>query len=103
MLSAVNPWRHLLRSVQSELDRLGQEIEGRAVMPNEVEIVLPGASHERWAPVLSRITAELGGALVAWAERGRRAWYDDRGPFLAVRLEGDSGGPPQITCKFRRG
>ena len=70
----MNPWRSLLRSLQAELDRCSQEVGGRKVLPNAVDVSLPSSQFEPWTPILEAVTAEVGEALAVWAgERRRRA------------------------------
>ncbi|MEE8525993.1 MAG: hypothetical protein V3T72_18810 [Thermoanaerobaculia bacterium] len=95
----MNPWREVLKALQAELDRLSQEIEGRSVLPNGVTAVLPAARFERWAPILTAVTAELGEALVEWVGASRRTWYADAGPFLTVRLDAERT-RSEISCHF---
>ena len=95
----MNPWRDVLKIVQAELDRLSQEIGGRAVLPNGIHAALPASRFEKWAPILEAVTAELGAALVEWVGGSRRAWYNDLGPFLTVRLDGERA-QPEIVCEF---
>ncbi len=96
----MNPWRELLKSLQSELDRLSQEVKGRAILPNTLTAVLPAARFEPWAPILEAVTAELGEALVDWAKTGSRFWYAESGPCLTVRLDQERT-QPELTCEFR--
>ena len=94
-----NPWREVLKSLQSELDRLSQEVDGQAILPNAVTAKLPATRFDRWAPILEAVTAELGEALVTWARGSRRAWYAGAGPFLTLRLDEDRS-QIEIGCEF---
>ena len=96
----MNSWRDLFKSLQAELDRLSQEVDGRRVLPNSIDLALPEAEFARWGSVLEAVTAELGEALVAWAKHGRRTWYARTGPFLSVHLERCS--QPELVCDFRK-
>lgn len=96
----MNPWRSLLRDLQAELDRNSQEVAGRSVLPNAVDVTLPATQFEPWTPILGAVTAELGTALAEWAVAGRRGWYDETGPLVTVHLE--DGARPQIVCEFRK-
>lgn len=75
-----------LAAAVRDLRRLSQEIDGRQVMPNRIQVRLPRSDFARLQPILSALTAELGEALVAWARREGHAWYRDLGPFLTVEL-----------------
>lgn len=97
----MNPWREILKALQSELDRLSQEIDGCAVLPNGIVALLPAARFEKWSPILEAVAAELGQALVDWVSGSRRAWYEGSGPFLTLRLDADRV-RPEITCEFLR-
>lgn len=96
----MNPWRELFKSLQAELDRLSQEVNGRRVLPNAIDLALPHADFARWGSVLEAVTAEFGEALLAWAQHGRRIWYAHTGPFLSLHLEHTS--QPEIVCDFRK-
>lgn len=94
-----NPWRQLARAITDELDRLGQDVEGRPVVPNEVEATLPSVPYGRWSPVLAALTAELAEALADWVRRGRRSWYGGRGPYLRIRIGAVER--IEVECRFR--
>lgn len=96
----MNPWRSLLRSLQAELERCSQEVGGRKVLPNAVDVALPESQFESQAPILRAATAEVGKALVDWAENKRRIWYGDAGPYLNVHLEGCPRA--EIICEFKK-
>jgi hypothetical protein len=98
--TSMNPWRPLLRNLEDELERLSQEVRGRRVLPNSIELTLPGTEFETFAPVLAEVTAEVGEKLTEWANQRRRTWYADAGPYLAVHI--DSCAKPQIECHFRK-
>lgn len=96
----MNPWRPLLRTLEDELERLSQEVRGRRVLPNSLEVTLPEGEFDAFAPVLEAVTAEIGERLVEWAGKRGRSWYADTGPFLVVHL-----GPatePRIECEFTK-
>lgn len=96
----MNPWRSLLRSIEDELERLSQEVRGQRVLPNALELTLPEAELDAFAPVLGAVAAEIGERLVEWAGKRGRSWYADTGPFLVVHL-----GPVQearIECEFTK-
>ncbi len=97
----MNPWRHVFKSVQAELDRRSQEVRGHRVLPNAIDVALPSAEFESFRPVLERATAELGETLSTWVQSGSRAWYEDCGPFLTVHL--DPCRDLEIACDFRKG
>lgn len=82
----MNPWRDVLKSVQKELERRSQEVEGRPVLPNGISVRLPVARFGRFSPLLEAVTTELGEALVEWAARSGHSWYAAMGPFLHVEL-----------------
>ncbi len=96
----MNPWRSLLRDLRAELDRNSQEVAGRSVLPNAVDVALPATQFEPWTPLLEAVTAEVGTALVEWALAGRRGWYDEEGPLVTVHLEDCAR--PEIVCEFRK-
>lgn len=93
----MKPWNAIVRSLRNELDRLSQEVEGRRVLPNTLEVGLPEKDFERFSPVLQEITNELGETIANWAEQRRCRWYNDLGPFLKVELRPCR--KPEIRCE----
>ena len=89
-----------MRSIQRELERRSQEVDGRPVLPNSAEVRLPVTRFGEFAPLLEAVTAELGEALVEWAARGGKAWYAGLGPFLNLELVTEEAF--QATCGFRK-
>jgi len=96
----MNPWRPLLRSIEDELERLSQEVRGRRVLPNSLEVTLPEGELDSFAPVLEAVTAEIGERLVEWAGKRGRSWYADTGPFLVVHLGAVQ--EARIECEFTK-
>lgn len=96
----MNPWREVVSAVSAELERLGQEVGGRVVIPNAIGVSLPAADFARFVPVLAEVTAEVGKALLAWATAKRHGWYRDLGPF--VRLEIREVARVEVVCEFVR-
>jgi hypothetical protein len=82
----MKPWNAILSSLQNELDHLSQEVDGRRVLPNFLDIGLPERDFARYSSILAEVTAELGEALVTWAQKRGRRWYAGRGPTLHVEL-----------------
>lgn len=79
-------WREVLTAIQDEALRWAQDLDERKVLPNAFIVRLPQEGAEPLAPVLAPAVAEVGEALVAWAEREGHSWYRDLGPFLTVEL-----------------
>ncbi len=96
----MNPWRPLLRSIEDELERLSQEVRGRRVLPNSIEVTLPDGEFEPFAPVLEPVTAEIGEKLLEWAGKRGHSWYADTGPCLVVNLGNTT--EPRIECEFTK-
>jgi len=83
----MSSWPDLLRRIQSELDRCSQRVGQGTVLADRISVRVPEADFGRWSPVLEPVTAELGEALVAWAERRGATWYGNAaGPALEVEL-----------------
>lgn len=74
-------------SLEDELNRCSQGIDGVVVLPNAVRVKLPEAEFARYAPVLQAVTDELGCALRVWAAQHGHRWFSGRGPWLEVLIE----------------
>ena len=83
----MQPWRDLLREIEAELTRCGQQVGEVRVLPAVIKVQLPEATFRAWTPVLAQVTAELGDALVAWATQRSLGWSGGTGPSLEVLLE----------------
>lgn len=95
-----NPWKDLVATVEFELLRLSQEVDGRHVLPNTAHVRAPERRFEPLTPVLEAATGEVGAALAAWARERGHGWYRDLGPFLTIELAG--GDVLEVACGFAR-
>jgi hypothetical protein len=83
----VNGLEAVRGSLESELNRCSQGVDGVVVLPNAVTVKLPEAEFGRYAPVLQAVTDELGGALRVWAAECGHLWFSGRGPWIEVLIE----------------
>jgi hypothetical protein len=85
-------WEEVLREIKAELLRCCQKLGAREILPNAIRARLDKSYFQRWESVLQKVTAEVGEALVQWAELRGSRWYEDCGPHIDVMLvTGESG------------
>ena len=83
----MNGLEALRRSLENELNRCAQGVDGVLVLPNVARVRLPEADFGRYAPVLQAVTDELGRSLQTWAAGRGHRWFSGRGPWLEILIE----------------